>query len=306
LCVLLLADRGEIELGAPVARYWPEFAQNGKGTIEVRHLLGHTAGLSGMDVPLTVEELYDWDRVTGLLAAQTPWWEARDRSGYHALTQGYLVGEVVRRVSGESLGNFFRREIAEPLDADFHIGLDPRHFPRVGELIPPPDSNVPTGTGEPDSISRRTFRSPAINALASRTEGWRRAEIPAANGHGNARSVAKVQSIVANRGNAFGKRLLSRQGCERIFEEQANGTDLVLGVPIRFGMGYGLNSTATPLGPNPHTCFWGGWGGSLALVDMDARVCMSYVMNKMAGGLVGDTRGGALAMAMYQSLSGAS
>ena len=220
------------------------------------------------------------------------------------MTQGFLIGEVVRRTTGVSLGTFFRKEIAEPLDADFHIGLDPRHFGRVGELIPPPDGTIPLAGGPADSIGARAFKSPLINAAASGTDAWRRAELPAINGHGNARSVAKVQSLIANGGHAFGKQILSRQGCDRVFDEQTNGPDLVLGFPIRFGMGYALNSATLPLGPNPHTCFWAGWGGSLVIIDADAHICLSYVMNKMAHGLVGDSRGGRLAAAVYQSLMG--
>jgi CubicO group peptidase (beta-lactamase class C family) len=302
LCALVLADRGVIDLHAPVARYWPEFAQNGKAAVQVRHLLSHSAGLSGLDTQVTIEDTYNWDYMTGLLAAQAPWWEPGTQSGYHALTQGYLIGEVVRRVTGVSIGTFFRRDIAEPIGADFHIGLAPRHFDRVGELIPPPVGAVPIAAGEPDSIAARSFRSPVINALASRTDAWRRAEIPAANGHGNARSVTKVQTLVANGGRAFGREVLSQQGCQRIFEEQTNGKDLVLGMPMRFGMGYGLTSATMPLGPNPHTCFWGGWGGSLVIVDTDARVCFAYVMNKMGEGTMGDLRGLGIAMAVFQSL----
>ncbi|MDA0365193.1 MAG: serine hydrolase, partial [Chloroflexi bacterium] len=130
LCALMLADRGELDLHAPVARYWPEFAQNGKGAIEVRHLLSHSSGLSGWEQPLTVHDLYDWEKATTLLAAQAPWWEPGTASGYHSLTQGYLVGEVIRRVSGRSPGTFFREEVAEPLGADFHIGLPDALFPR--------------------------------------------------------------------------------------------------------------------------------------------------------------------------------
>jgi CubicO group peptidase (beta-lactamase class C family) len=302
LAALVLADRGEIDLAAPVARYWPEFAQNGKAAVEVRHLLGHTAGLSGLDTPVAVEDLYDWERITQLLARQAPWWPPGSQSGYHALTQGYLVGEVVRRVSGMTLGAFFRTEIAEPLGADFHIGLAARHDSRVGELIPPPDGSAPLTSAEPGSIAARTFASPAIDALASRTTAWRRAEIPAANGHGNARSIATVQSVVANGGMLSGQRILSARGCQRIFEEQANGTDLVLGLPIRFGMGYGLTSDAMPLGPNPHTCFWGGWGGSLVIVDTDTHVCIAYAMNRMGGGTVGDMRALSIASAVFASL----
>src|SRR5262245_34350454 len=204
-----------------------------------------------------------------------------------------------------SLGTFLRREIAEPIGADFHIGLDPRHFGRVGDLIPPPTGAAPLSAGEPDSIAARSFKSPAVNALASRTEGWRRAEIPAANGHGNARSVTKLQTLLANGGHAFGKQILSRQGCARAFEEQTNGPDLVLGLPIRFGMGYGLTSPAFQLGPNPQTCFWGGWGGSLVIVDADARVCFAYVMNKMGDGTMGDLRGLGLMMSVYDALAAA-
>jgi CubicO group peptidase (beta-lactamase class C family) len=303
ICALLLADRGEIDLYARVSKYWPEFAQNGKADVEVRHFMSHSAGLSGMDGPLVAADAYDWEKMTRLLAAQAPWWKPGTQSGYHAITQGYLIGEVVRRVTGQTLGTFFRREIAEPIGADFHIGLDPRHFGRVGDLIPPPSGNSPITNAEPNSIAARTFRYPPVNALDSRTSAWRRAEIPAGNGHGNARSVVKVQTLIANGGSAFGKRILSKEGCDRVFDEQTNGQDLVLGMPVRFGMGYGLNSAEFPLGPNPHTCFWGGWGGSLVIIDTDARVCFSYVMNKMGEGTTGDARGGKLAMAFYQSLA---
>lgn len=302
LCALLLADRGELDLAAPVARYWPEFGAAGKKDIQVRHLLSHSAGLSGMDVQVAGDDLYDWDKMTGLLAAQAPWWEDRTQSGYHALTQGYLVGEVVRRITGQSLGKFFAAEIAGPLDADFHIGVDPALFSRVGDLVPPPTGNL-GGDAPKDSIASRTFVSPVVNASDSRTRGWRMAEIPAGNGHGNARSVVRVQTLLACGGEAFGKRLMSPGGARRVFEQQTDGVDLVLGMPVKFGYGYGLNSAYMPLGPNPNTCFWGGWGGSLVVVDADARVCMSYVMNKMGTGTTGDARAGMMMAAVYGALA---
>lgn len=301
-CALLLADRGEIDFYEPVKTYWPEFARNGKEKVEVRHFMSHSAGLSGMDEPFSGEALYDWDAVVEALARQAPWWEPGTQSGYHALTQGHLIGEVVRRVSGSSIGTFFREEFAEPLAADFHIGTGEEHFHRIANMIPPeagPDAQVP-GEG----IAARTFANPAADALESRKPGWRKAEIPAANGHGNARSVMKVQSVLANGGEAFGKRLMSEQGCRAIFQEQSNGMDLVLGIPVRFGMGYGLNSEAMPLSPNPHTCYWGGWGGSIVIVDQDARMCVSYVMNRMEATLTGDLRGMSIVQAVYESLAG--
>jgi len=305
LSLLLLADRGDVDLDAPAARYWPEFAANGKERVLVKHFLSHSAGLSGLDRQVAIEDLYDWGKITGLLAAQAPWWEPGMQSGYHAITQGYLIGEIVRRVTGQSIGAFFRAEIAEPLGADFHIGLDPREFARVGDLVPPPSGGQLAGDAKPDSIAARTFRSPPVDALSSRTEAWRRAEIPAANGHGNARSVARVQTLLACGGEAFGRRLLSEAGANRAFEEQTNGVDLVLGGPIRYGLGYGLTSKDMPLGPNPRTCFWGGWGGSLVIVDADARVCLSYVMNKMGQGTMGDNRAGRMIGAFYGALAAA-
>lgn len=302
LCMLLLADRREVDLYAPVAKYWPEFRAAGKSKVELRTFMSHSAGLSGIEQPVTIEDCYDWEKITTLLARQEPWWEPGTQSGYHAITQGYLLGEVVRRVTGETLGTFFRRNIAEPLGADFHIGVADKHFPRIGNLIPPPDSDAPLAPPDPNSIAARTFRSPPVSAAASRTDAWRRAEIPAANGHGNARSVVIAQTPLANRGEAFGKRLLSEAGCKRIFDEQTNGQDLVLGMPVRFGMGYGLSSDMMPISPNPNTCFWGGWGGSLVVVDQDAHLCFAYVMNKMAGGTVGDARAGGPAMALYEAL----
>jgi CubicO group peptidase (beta-lactamase class C family) len=302
LCALILADRGELDLDAPVSRYWPEFAAAGKRGIEVRHLLSHTSGLSGWDEPLTGHDLYDWERCTSLLAAQAPWWPPGTASGYHALTQGYLVGEVVRRITGCTLGAFFAREVAGPLGADFHIGLPAEHDLRVAPVIPP--AGDPFEGLEPGSLKWRTLANPALHAQVSWEPAWRRAEIPACNGHGNARSVAAVQAVLACGGAANGVRLLSEQGCAAVFREQANGTDLVLGIPVRLGVGYGLNSPEMPLSPNPRACFWGGWGGSLVLADLDARLCVAYVMNRMGDGTVGDMRGAGLMAAAYRSLLG--
>jgi CubicO group peptidase (beta-lactamase class C family) len=302
MCVLLLADRGEVDLHAPVAKYWPEFAQNGKDKVQVCHFLSHSAGLAGLDEPITGDDIYDWHRVVDALARQTPWWEPGSASGYHAMTQGHLIGEVVRRVTGKTLGTYFREEIAEPLQADFHIGTAPENFHRIGELVS--EGGTLSGqVGQGDSIAARTFRSFMPGPDGSGSAAWRMAEIPAANGHGNARSVVRVQSVIANLGSAFGVNLMTEAGCRRVFEEQTNGRDLVLGLPLRFGMGYGLNSELVPLGPNPNMAFWAGWGGSLVVVDQDARMCISYVMNRMATTLVGDLRGFSLLRAAYKSLA---
>ncbi len=302
LCFLLLADRGEIDLRAPVARYWPEFGANGKAGVQLRHLMSHSAGVPAQDAPLTEELLYDHARICSILAAQAPWWEPGTASGYHALIQGHLIGEVVRRVTGQTLGAFFRKEIAEPLGSDFHIGLDPAHFSRVADLIPyAPDPNAPPPP--PDSIAGRTFARGMPDVQWTRGEGWRRAEIPAANGHGNARAMAQIHAALACGGSVGGRRLLSRDTCESVLEEQTNGVDLVIGVPVRFGLGYALMNETFPFSPNKRACFWGGWGGSLVVADLDARVSIGFAMNQMrADSIVGDRRTYALCKAVYAAL----
>jgi CubicO group peptidase (beta-lactamase class C family) len=303
ICMLILADRGEIDLDAPIADYWPEFAANGKDRVTMAQVMGHTAGLPGWDPPITAEVLYDWDRAVEALAASALWWEPGTASGYHLITQGYLEGEVVRRVTGRTIGTFFREEVAEPLGADFHIGLPASEDHRVAQIIPP---SVPIeDLGEaPSEIAGRAGRSCALTGAEPNTREWRAAEIPAAGGTGNARSVARIHAALANGGTVDGVKLLSPAGVERIFVEQHQGVDQVLGVELRLGTGFGLMNETVPLSPNPRSCFWGGWGGSVAVIDLDARMSVAYVMNRMAGTLVGDLRGGMVVVGAYQSLAG--
>ena len=299
LTALLLADRGALDFDAPVAKYWPEFAANGKAGVKVSHLMSHSAGLSGWKEKITTGDLYDWEKMTSLLAAQAPYWEAGTAPGYHALTQGYLVGEVVRRITGKSLGTVFREEIAQPLDADFWIGLPASEDHRVAELIPPP-----VGVGEQPGqteLMRNMSLNPGIDIAETRTRAWRGAEIPAAGGTGNARSVAEIHVILANGGVAKGKRFMSEAGCRKALELQVEGQDLILGAPARFGMGFGLSGGVLPL-PNPSTIYWGGYGGSLIIIDMDARTTFAYVMNKMQPTTQGDMRGFGLVMAMWDAM----
>jgi len=302
LTALLLADRGELDFDAPVARYWPEFAANGKADVKVSHLMSHSAGLSGWKEPITEADLYDWEKATALLAAQAPYWEPGTKSGYHALTQGYLVGEVIRRVAGKSVGTVFREEFADSMGADFHIGLPASEDGRVADLIPPPPGGA-MGEGTTDGLVANMSTNPGINVLSTRTRDWRGAEIPAAGGTGNARSVAEIHTILANGGiGRDGKRYLSEAGCRKALEPQIEGTDLILGIPVRFGMGFGLQGGATPL-PNDECIYWGGYGGSLIIIDMKTRATYSYVMNKMASTTAGDMRGFSLLMAMWGAMS---
>ncbi len=301
LTALLLADRGELDFAKPVAHYWPEFAANGKAAVTVAQLMSHSAGLSGFKEKMAKDDLYDWEKVTSLLAAQAPFWEPGTAPGYHAMTQGFLVGEVVRRIAGVTLGTLFRTEIAEALGADFHIGLPASEDHRVATLIPPPPGQgIADMTDRP--LTANMASNPAINPLETRTRAWRAAEMPAANGQGNARSVAMVQTLVANGGVSGGKRILSEAGVRRALESQIQGEDMVLGIPVHYGLGYGLPGGQMPFA-NPNSCYWGGYGGSIVINDLDAQTTFAYAMNKMAGTTVGDMRAFSLAMAMWQALA---
>lgn len=301
LTALYLADKGELDFTAPVAKYWPEFAANGKSDVTVAQLMSHSAGLSGWKEPLVREDLYDWEKATSLLAAQAPYWKPGTAPGYHAMTQGYLVGEVIRRVAGETVGKLFAKEISGPVGADFHIGLPSTEDHRVADLTPPPASGT-LGNGSADELVTNMSNNPPINPLDTRTRAWRGAEIPAAGGTGNARSVAAVQSLMANGGWANGKQILSEAGCRRALELQIEGTDKILGIPVRYGLGYGLAGGSVPF-PNPNTIFWGGYGGSLVVIDMDAKATYAYAMNKMAATTTGDMRAFTILMAAWGAMA---
>src|ERR1700761_1174476 len=204
LAVLMLADRGLVDVDAPVARYWPEFAAQGKEGVLVRHLMSHTSGLAGWNAPFTIPDLYDLERSTAALAAQAPWWEPGTASGYHALTFGHLLGEVVRRVTGKSLTRFVEEEIAGPLGADFRIGAREADWGRCAELIPPPPLPFDLASLDPESVLVKVATGPAADATAPNRGPWRLAEIGAANGHGNARSVARIMSVLTLGGTVPG------------------------------------------------------------------------------------------------------
>jgi CubicO group peptidase (beta-lactamase class C family) len=238
-----------------------------------------------------------------MLAAQAPWWEPGNGSGYHALNQGHLVGEVIRRVTGKRPGEFFRDEVAGPTGIDFHIGLAPSEFGRVSNVIPPPPLPVDMSQLDPEMIVVKTFTGPAPDATEAWTPEWRQADIGAANGHGNARSVALAQSALTNGGVVGGTKLLSQDAIDQIFRVQADGLDHVLMVPVKFGIGFGLPNETTPHLPDRKVCFWGGWGGSSIVNDLDNRMTVTYVMNRMAGGLLGDDRGFSITSAAFEAVS---
>ncbi|WP_432187512.1 serine hydrolase domain-containing protein [Streptomyces sp. Tue6028] len=284
LAILVLADRGLIDLDAPVATYWPEFAANGKEKVLVRHVMGHTSGVSAWDQPVQLTDLYDLTASTARLAAQEPWWTPGTAAGYHALSLGHLLGELVRRVDGRSLTAFVAEELAAPLGADVQIGAREQDWDRIAPLVPPPPIDFDMSALDPTTPAFRTMTGPTPDALAANTPEWRRAEIGAGNGHTNARGLVTLMRAITLGGTTGGVRLLSEATIERIFDVQADGPDLVNGAPMRWGMGFGL----TPVDIAPYlragkVAWWGGWGGSIVVMDLDRRLTFSYTMNKMSG-----------------------
>ncbi|WP_280193956.1 serine hydrolase domain-containing protein [Nocardia farcinica] len=302
LAVLILVDRGQIDLDATVATYWPEFGVAGKEAILVRNLLSHTSGVSGWEQPIAIGDLYEAPAAAAKLAAQTPWWEPGTSSGYHLLNFGHLLGELIRRIDGRTLGRFVAEEIAGPLGADFHIGLPDHDFDRVADVVTPKGLSIDLSAPDPGQVRQKTLTGPLGDPRESWTPAWRRAEIGAANGFGNARSLARIQSVVAGGGIVDGVRLLAPETISQIFEPQTDGVDLVLGVHTRFGLGYGLPSPAVPYIPDGDICFWTGFGGSIVVVDTERRLTFAYAMNRMGTGLLGTTRTAQYVDAVFSAL----
>jgi CubicO group peptidase (beta-lactamase class C family) len=301
LCALVVADRGELDLDAPVARYWPEFAAEGKGGIVVRQLLGHTAGLCGWVEPMTFCDLYDWEKSTTLLARQAPLWTPGRTSGYHGYTQGHLVGEVVRRVTGKTIGTFLAEELAGPLGVglDYYIGTPEEADPRVSLLIQGARHDCPNG----QRLHDLSLYNPHPTPQDTWALEWRRAELPAMNGHGNARGIATLQSILAS-GGANGRRMISDRGRARVLEQQSDGVDLVIGVPCRWGMGFSLETSHLPGVPaGARAAWWAGNGGSMSFIDLDARMALGFTPNRWICGAYETNRARQLIRAAYQSLS---
>lgn len=309
LAVLMCHDRGLLDVNENVAKYWPEFAANGKENVKVRNILSHSSGLSAWDPPFSVTEFYDLKDSTERLAKQAPWWEPGTASGYHALSYGQLCGELVRRTSGKSLKQFVADEIAGPLHADLQIGAKESDWKRISNVIPPPPLPIDFGALGPDHIATRTFTSPQPDANAANTPEWRKAELGAVNGHANARSLARVFSAISLGGAVDSHKLLSQETIDMIFKEQTDGVDLALMQPLRYGIGFGIVGGSTdqslpfmPAGKHRKVCYWGGWGGSFELMDLDKRTTITYAMNKMGPGTLGSSRTHAYIREVYNIL----
>jgi CubicO group peptidase (beta-lactamase class C family) len=291
ICAHRLVDQGKLDLDAPVARYWPEFAQADKGDLPVRFLLDHSAGLVAVDRPLPAGSMTDWTVMTEALAAQAPWWTPGTEHGYHALTFGWLVGEVVRRVSGRSIGAYFRDEIAGPLGADLWIGTPPEADARTAEIVmampqPGEASLMAEIILKAKPYALKAFMNPIPAPGGVNSRGWRGAEIPAANGHGSARALARIYGALANGGTQDGVAVLSQESIDRARTVQRSGLDNVLPLlKTRFGLGFQIGTDDEPIGPNPRAFGHSGMGGSFGFADPEAQLGFGYAMNRMENGV---------------------
>ena len=302
LAALMLVDRGELDVHAPVGDYWPEFSAKGKKDVAVRHLMSHTSGVPAWEQPFSIKDMYDWETACERLAAQRPWWEPGTASGYHAANQGHLVGEVIRRITGRTFKQFVAEQIAGPLGADFQIGAREADWGRIAPLVPPPRPEA-NRDADMTSVAMRTWTGPVMSTKATATPEWRAADLGALNGHSNARGVLDVLRVIPLGGAAGGRRLVSEETIDLIFDVQADGVDLVLEAPYRFGIGYALTpAPSLPYLPEGRVAWWGGWGGSLAVMDLDRRLTISYTMNRMGADLLGSPRAESYVRAVYAAL----
>ena len=299
ICLLMLVEQGEVELDRPVADYWPQFAAAGKQATTVRMILAHRAGLPALRSRLAPHAMYDWEQMTSRLACEEPWWEPGARHGYHVNTFGFLVGEIVRRVSGQPIGVFFQRNVAEPLGADFHFGLPAREHGRVAEFLFPQMPRLQPGA--PPNMPAHAYMPP--HGLSGdgtvNTAAWREAEMPSSNGHSNARAVAAIYGALAG---TRGASPLAPATLAAATSEASCGLDAVLGRPSRFGLGFQLTQPERPLGPSPNAYGHFGAGGSLGFADPDARLAFGYTPNHGLGPRWQNPRNRALLDALYSCM----
>jgi len=284
-----LVDQGKLSYNEPVATYWPEFAAAGKENVTVAQAISHQGGICGFKDMLQVTDFYDQPKMAAMLAAEAPHWEPGTRSGYHAITVGFIANELVRRVTDETLGSYFQKEIAGPLGADFYIGMPESEEGRVAELKAPPEAPAGGPAGYTDIQKLALVNTPASVPDAN-TRAWRSAEIPSAGGQGTARGVARVYAALANGGTIDGVNVVGKEALAQAISPQITNDDLVLKMPATWGCGFAINAAGIMYGPVKTTYGHSGWGGSFGCADPENNLAIGYVMNRMDGNLAGDPR----------------
>jgi CubicO group peptidase (beta-lactamase class C family) len=298
IAVAMLVDEGRLSYDAPIAKYWPEFAQSGKEHITVAQVMSHQAGLNGFVEPTMVDDLYDWSRVTSHLAAQEPFWRPGEATAYHALTYGFLAGELVRRASGQSIGSFLAARLSGPLKADVFIGVPESERVRIARILPPIGYRSLADGMSP--LARRAVTNPSLQAELPNDPRWIAGELPAVNGHASAAGLGKIYGALANGGHLGSVRLLSLGTIERMCEPLSSRPDLMLGART-WAAGVVVNTEGN-YGPNKFAFGHSGWGGSFGCADLERGIGIGYVHNQMGPNVVGDPRGISLCAAAYDCL----
>lgn len=287
ICALHACDQYQVDLDAPVAQVWPEYAANGKAKTTLRHFLSHGAAMPAIRTKLRDEDLYDWDLIVRELAAQKPYWKPGTRPGYHTNTFGFLVGEVIKRISGMSPGQYLQKYIATPLNADVHFGLNDCDLKRSAEIDWPGAEEVLTYPENVENMDDETlmrlhaYRNPSgISSIGvANTDKWRQIEVPSTNGFGTAKGLARVFSALAMGGEREGHRIIQKKSLAEATRLQRDGIDIMLGKELRWGLGFQLTHPNRPLGPNPNSFGHFGNGGSLGFADPDVKMGFGYTMN---------------------------
>lgn len=290
LAVLVLVDRGDVDLDAPVASYWPAFAAQGKDDVRVRHLLGHTSGVPGWSRPVSVDDLMDLELSEQWLAEEAPWYEPGTASAYQILNHGHLLDGLVRGAVARPLADVLRDDVLAPLGAEFFLGVPEDALDRCADLLPPASSSIDFATMAPDHFLMRTIANPFLTMPVVNGTVWRQSAVGAAGGHGNARGIARAHAVVSHGGEVGGVRLLSPETVGRIFDVQADGVDLLLGVPLTWGTGFALPGASSPAVPNGRVCWWTGYGGAIVVNDLDRRTTLAYTPNRLVDHMVASPR----------------
>jgi CubicO group peptidase (beta-lactamase class C family) len=301
LLMARLVDAGRLAYDQPVADVWPEFAQGGKAAVTVGQALSHQAGLPGFPEKMDPALWFDWEAICAKLAAMAPMWPPGTASGYHAITFGYIAGEIFRRVDGRSMGAALRQDLAEPFGLDLWIGLPESEDDRVADLQRP--AALPE-FGPPNPSRTAAFLTPWASPGGRNQAEWRRAEIPSANAHATAEALARLMGALADGGRLDGREILSPALIAEASRERIRGADLVLPFTMSWGAGFMRNETETPWGPGLATFGHSGWGGSCAFADPERRLGGAYVMNRQGTALMGDVRPKRLIEAAYAGLAG--
>ncbi|WP_110205492.1 serine hydrolase domain-containing protein [Nocardioides daejeonensis] len=290
LAALVLADRGELDLDAPVAASWPAFAAHGKEHVLVRHVLGHSSGVPGWTPQISVEQALDLVASEALLADEAPWYEPGSAPAYQIVAHGHLVDGIVRGATGRGVAEVLRDDVLAPLGVDFLLGVPDGDQDRCADLISPPGSGTDYAALPPDAFLLRTIANPLLTPKRCNEPDWRRGQVGGAGGHGHARGIAQAQALVSHGGELGGVRLLRQETIDRIWEVQADGTDLLLMRPVRFGIGYGLPCSSAPAVPDRRVCWWTGYGGAVVVNDADTRTTVAYTPNKLADHMLASPR----------------